>query len=821
MRNRQPFHSLSMAITAAFAVSPFTTQAQVFDSGPSDSALFDTVFNLPPDPNIGNSQSRGGVTGQTIQLNIFEDGEIGSSFNALSSIEVNISGGTIGSRFDAQSGSEVNISGGNIGSSFDAKSGSVVKISGGNIDFSFTAESESAVEVSGGTFGTIFRALIGSNVELIGGEFVLNGTASTGSNITLNPNDLLSGTLADGSPFIFNPLSGDELNNVTLTPSPTPLPPIDSTPLFLATSDLERQGLRVGQTLTLQNGGEVGDSFAIVGAELNVEQGARVGANLRSSDAEVTLSGGQIISFRASNSIFNMSSGTVGFLGGFSGTETAISGGLLGRLTAYSGSQLKVSGGIIGDNFEALTGSEVELIGGEFQLNGVEFTDSNITLTANDVFTGVLADGSRFIFSPLAGDILTNVTLTPSPTPIPASDLIPMVLTSRGTRPSGLRPGQIFTPPNGESLINSFAVVGATLNIESGFHNKGLEVVEGEINISGGNFRSLGAFAESVVNIDGESVTFSADFGLPSLAPYSGSTVNFNGGSTTLSSFGPQSPALTLFPGSLVNVNSGNLSLNGDTPFVASAGSVLNIISGFLITPRSPSSFDTFDYSFRSGSTLNMSGGSLDGTIEASSNSEINLFGTEFSIDGIELDSLVLNETFTLPDRNVTLTGRFADGLGFNFQLNDTVPDFPRREDFFASDSRLTLTRVNPVSDFDIWATIFGVTGGFTDDDDEDGVSNFDEYAFGLDPTSGGSITPYLTIPSPTSSSFSYTRRNPDLTELSYSYSYSTTLEPDSFIPFTAVETRDENTSIETVTATVPSALLDEGRLFLRITASP
>ena len=768
-------------------------------------------------------------------------GSIGSGFDAESGSIVNMSAGNIGSGFDAESGSVLNMSGGNLGSNFDAESGSIINISGGTIGSVFNARSGSAVEISGGAIGTSFKASLGSSVELIGGEFVLNGSTFTGSSISLNSNDLFTGTLADGSPFIFDPLTGDELNSVTLTPSPTPLPPIDATPLFLATSDLDRPGLRVGQTLTLQDGGEVGDSFAVVDATLNIEQGGRAGSNLRSSNAEVNLLGGHIESFRTSHSIFNMDSGTVSrFLGAASGSVVSISGGLLGSLTASSGSELRISGGVIGATFRALAGSEVELIGGEFQLNGIEFTDSNITLTENDVFTGVLSDGSPFIFSPLAGDILTNVTLTPSPTPIPASDIIPMVLTSTGTRPSGLRPNQVLTLPEGDSLITSFAVIGANLNIEGGSADEGLEVVAGEININGGSFESIGAFAESVVNINGGNFESIGAFtgsvvsinggkvdirdnnSATGFASYPDSRVNFNGGEIRVESFSFQATGFTAFPNSVVNLNGANVSFVGETPFLASSGSVVNIRSGLLfarsLTNTSPF---VFDYKFNSGSTLNMSGGTLGGNIEASSGSEINLFGTEFFLNGIELDSLVLDEAFTLPDRNVTLTGKFADGRGFRFDLDDTISNLSRVVDFFASDSLLTLTRVSPVSDFDIWATIFGVTGGPTDDGDEDGVSNFEEYAFGLDPNSGGSTTPYLTTPSPTSGSFSYTRRNPDLTELSFSYSYSTTLEPDSFIPFTAVETSDENSPTETITATVPPALLENGQLFVRITAGP
>ena len=55
----------------ALLTTPAT--AQVFDSGPSDSSLFDNVLNLPNDPDIGPSQSIGG-DGLTTQINVSSGG---------------------------------------------------------------------------------------------------------------------------------------------------------------------------------------------------------------------------------------------------------------------------------------------------------------------------------------------------------------------------------------------------------------------------------------------------------------------------------------------------------------------------------------------------------------------------------------------------------------------------------------------------------------------------------------------------------------------------------------------------------------------------
>ena len=51
--------------------------------------------------------------------------------------------------------------------------------------------------------GGAFRATPGSIVKLFGGEFRLNGDAFTGQTITLAEDDVVTGTLADGSSFIF------------------------------------------------------------------------------------------------------------------------------------------------------------------------------------------------------------------------------------------------------------------------------------------------------------------------------------------------------------------------------------------------------------------------------------------------------------------------------------------------------------------------------------------------------------------------------------------------------------------------------------------
>ena len=308
-------------------------KAQVNGPGPSDSALFDIVIDLPGDPNIGSDESIGGVTDQTTQLNVRDGGNVGGVFDAFFGSEVNISGGTVVNFFGAFSGSEVNISGGTVGNNFDANSGSEVTISGGTVGVNFDAES-------------------GSDVELIGGEFLLNGDAFTGPSIILSDSDVFTGTLQDGSAFVFSFQVGDDLSGVTLTVAA--LPTFDTTPRVVNTdiSAEQRSGLRAGQSLTLLDGGVLGENFAAIDATLSIEGGG-VGNGLETAGSTVNISGGTVGSFRA------FSGSEVNFSGGTVGTDffNTISG-------AFSGSVVNISGGTVGIRFFALPGSEVNISGG-------------------------------------------------------------------------------------------------------------------------------------------------------------------------------------------------------------------------------------------------------------------------------------------------------------------------------------------------------------------------------------------------------------------------------------------------------------------------
>ena len=84
----------------------------------------------------------------------------------------------------------------------------------------------------------------------------------------------------------------------------------------------------------------------------------------------------------------------------------------------------------------------------------------------------------------------------------------------------------------------------------------------------------------------------------------------------------------------------------------------------------------------------------------------------------------------------------------------------------------------NSSSDYEIWVSeqpVFDI-GDPGDDFDNDGMSNNEERIWGLDPTSNRSINPYVELLNP-QGTFQYTRRNPDLSGLTYSIWISSDLQ--------------------------------------------
>lgn len=322
-------------------------------------------------------------------------GSVGFSFSASYASaggHVEVSGGSIGSRFGANAGSTVDISGGDVGAEFNAKLGSTVIVSGGSIGERFAAQSGSEVSISGGRFGRWFSARPGSHVTLSGGEFVVNGSEITDNFVTLAPSDVLSGTLEDGSVFVFSPLLGDSLSEVRL--HSTAVPTYSSSPLTIST-EYARSALRAGQSLTLIEGGQLRDRFFVVDATLNM-LGGDAGDGLRIVDSSVKVAGGALGSGLSvlGASELDVSAGSIGDNLAVYGGMVNVSGGAIGDgLSGYGQSMLSISGGSVGSVLTAH--SSVEMTGGV--VARVSATDGSVGRITGGTVAGRLSvvSGSR------------------------------------------------------------------------------------------------------------------------------------------------------------------------------------------------------------------------------------------------------------------------------------------------------------------------------------------------------------------------------------------------------------------------------------------
>jgi len=215
--------------------------------------------------------------------------------------------------------------------------------------------------------------------------------------------------------------------------------------------------------------------------------------------------------------------------------------------------------------------------------------------------------------------------------------------------------GSDFDVASFDTIINLPNISGGTVG--ESFQTSG----DSTINISGGTVGDLRVAFGSLANITGGTIgPLDVDFG----------AVNISGGS-----IGDFSQS---FVGT-VNISGGTV---GDN-FTALDGSTVNISDGTI------GNFFNADF----GSTINISGGTIGSDFTA--NSEVNLFGTEFFLNGNPLNELILGQAtdiFELAETGV-LAGSLADGSSFEFDLIDD-PNFESIGGINSAESTLTVTLV-------------------------------------------------------------------------------------------------------------------------------
>ena len=671
------------------------------------------------------------ITSTTLNMT---GGVINGNFNANSGSIANIRGGEFNKSIKAYSGSNINFYGGRS-ESFTAYPGSTTNITGG-IFKHFTAERSGRsdldiiVNISGGSFGSTFRVEDEDIVTLFGNDFRLNGVPHNDSTISLGGNDVFTGILSDGTSFIFSNNTQDRIRGLKLTQ--TAIAPIDTNPIYIYSSGSNNAtNLSPGQTLNLQEGGELGQGYANLGGTLNIN-GGKVGALAKVYEGTVNISGGKIDSWFFA----------------YDGSTVNISGGMIGEsFSAASGSTVNISGGHIGPGFHVAKGATINFQGGDYRLNGNSYGEDTVALEAGDVFSGTLSDGSSFIYK--ATKYNSNLPLaTLNRVPLPKVDLTPREITSpisEGT--FGLRPGQTLTVLEGGSLHKNFASVGATLNIQGGFLDENSKVIGGTVNISEGRIGSrFEAFDGSTINITGGRVGsyFQAQSGskvyasggivegsiiahansevnisdkaqIPEISMEDGATVNVAGG--YVSSINADSEStLNVSGGTIgdslyarratVNISGGNI---GDD--FSSYYSSVNITGGSL-GDKFKSTYGTvnisdglvgdgFEANFSS--RVNISGGTFGSVFKAKKSSRIAISGGHFGPSFIDAEGNTVGFTggdfrfngtqyqgssITLSEGD-TFSGRFADGSVFVFS---------RESSDYLTDVTLTRTTLPSIS---------------------------------------------------------------------------------------------------------------------------
>jgi hypothetical protein len=534
-------------------------------------AEFSTIIHAPPDPIPLSLQS-------STQLNLSAGGVIPSGY---------VTGSANGSVVDVQ----VNVQGGEVGSGFRVLLGSSVNFSGG---------------VVGNGFSTT-----GGVVELSGGDFRVNGVELTTPVISLVGNDVFTGVLSDGSPLIFSREAFDYVSGVKLTAAP--LPTLDTTPITVDGATSAPTGLRAGQSLNLLEGGVLANYFAVVDAALVVDGGV-VGKGGEVARGTVEVRNGTIgEGFRAySGSVVQIDGGSIGKdFNAYSGSAVTVTGGAFApKFVTQVGSSVSIRGGVFGNDVRGQ--GIVELVGGDFRLNGAPITAPSFQFLAGNVLTGVLADGNSFVFSATA-DYFSNINLTT--TNLPTIDTTPVVIDGTGeTAPRTLRAGQSLTLRDGGVLEDYLQVVGSSLLIQGGLAGTGIEVVDGTIRAQGGAVSGgLNAYERSVVDIEG------GDIG----------------------------DGLNAWKGSVIDISGGRVG-EGMRAFDAEINIAGGHVGGY---------FDIY-----SGSTVAISGGTFGRVFRSHTGSQVELIGGEFKMNGAPY----LGSELTLPSSAV-FTGTLADGSTFAF----------------------------------------------------------------------------------------------------------------------------------------------------------
>lgn len=168
-------------------------------------------------------------------------------------------------------------------------------------------------------------------------------------------------------------------------------------------------------------------------------------------------------------------------------------------------------------------------------------------------------------------------------------------------------------------------------------------------------------------------------------------------------------------------------------------------------------------------------------------------------------------------DPTFTVVGFTPQPDGVTWTLSDAKGNWS----FSEATGNLTFTKP-AANDLEAWTVANGITGGPSGDDDGDGVNNFDEYAFGLDPKNPAAANPVTQTLNPANGTIRYQRRKASLTGLSYTVQTSTdlvtwTTDATADQSATDLPASDQESVVVTLSGNKP---LTVSKLFVRVSAT-
>jgi len=297
--------------------------------------------------------------------------------------------------------------------------------------------------------------------------------------------------------------------------------------------------------------------------------------------------------------------------------------------------------------------------------------------------------------------------------------------------------------------------------------------------------------------------------------------ITLNGGILYMWRFKPTN-ALTVNGGSITSENGFNqnllagpvalnVTLPVNAPFQLTCSNTISGVGGFTKTGNGLMILSNTCTSNYTGPTT-VSAGTLriDRTAALSSGSALSISGT---------GKVNLNYVGTKSVASLTLGGVVQTAPG-TYGSVASLANF-QSDTYFTPGSTGTVTIGN---DYDTWLGEFTFAPGAdktaTGDPDGDGMSNEEEYAFGLNPTLGSSVNPIVAPLDPVTGNFQYTRRaTPAASKLTYTVLTSTDLA--GWAAGGATETGFTTAgNVQTVTVNVTAPPVG-GKLFVRVETAP